>query len=191
MRIIGSGHRAAPRRRSGGFTLMELLVTTTIAAMLVSATVPPMLGLLRSARVASQVNGFIGDLRYARSQAIRRQQVVSVCASVDGASCAGTTDWQGGWIVFVDADGDGRRGASPVEPLLRAQPAWSDDDKFVADHEASAISFGRNGFTWHPKASVVTLTLHNRRASAEATRCVAIDLLGRAAVQRVGTGECA
>jgi len=191
MSIIRRGHRAAPRRRSVGFTLMELLVTTTIAAVLVSATVPPLLGMLRSTRLASQVNSFIGDLRYARSQAIRRQQVVSVCASADGVSCAGETNWQRGWIVFVDADGDGRREPGLAEPLLRAQPAWSEDDKFSADHEASVISFGRNGFIWRPKASVVTLTLRNRRASAEATRCVAIDLLGRAAVQRIGAGDCA
>jgi len=61
----------------------------------------------------------------------------------------------------------------------------------LASTTDTVISFGRNGFIWRPKASVVTLALRNRRASAEATRCVAIDLLGRAAVQRIGAGDCA
>ena len=41
----------------------------------------------------------------ARNEAIHQSTTVAICASTDGTSCSGGTDWTAGWIVFTDATG--------------------------------------------------------------------------------------
>jgi type IV fimbrial biogenesis protein FimT len=55
-------------------------------------------------RLASYANNFIGSVQYARSEAIKRNVKVTVCASSDGTTCASSpTSWQPGWIVKCEA----------------------------------------------------------------------------------------
>jgi type IV fimbrial biogenesis protein FimT len=93
-----------PARMVGGFTLIELLVSITILAILVAIAVPS----FRDAALSSKLTAFASDLvastQIARSEAIKRNQTVSLCASSDGATCDGPAGWQAGWIVLL-ADG--------------------------------------------------------------------------------------
>lgn len=93
--------------RSSGFTLVELVITVALAAIILSAAVPSFRTLIQNNRITAQVNEFVTALNLARSEAVKRGVSVRVCTSVDGASCAGSGDWQQGWIVFSDIDGDG------------------------------------------------------------------------------------
>lgn len=92
------------QRRQSGVTLIELLVTISIAAILMAIAVPGFQDFFRRNRLDSAASDFMATLNYARSEAIRRGVLVSVCKSSNGTSCSG--DWQQGWIVFTNPNND-------------------------------------------------------------------------------------
>ncbi len=89
-------------RRVRGFTLIELVVTMAVAAILVAVAVPNMRTFIQNGRLNTQVNDLIGDLSLARSEAIKRRSNVGVCKSTNGTTCVGGGDWRDGRAVFVD-----------------------------------------------------------------------------------------
>ena len=76
---------------------------------------------MRNNRIAASTNELVVALTYARSEAMKRGDIVTTCASDDEDTCAGSNDWGTGWIVFVDLNQDGARDVN--EPLLQVWPA--------------------------------------------------------------------
>lgn len=94
--------------RTGGFTLLELIITITIASILLGLAVPGMKGFIENNRVKVAVGQLADSLNYARSEASKRRFPVSVCPSNNtGTSCVGGAVWNGGWLVFTDDDSNG------------------------------------------------------------------------------------
>lgn len=87
-----------------GFTVIELLVTVAVFAIILTVGVPSFVDLIRNNRVATQANLFIGTLSVARSEAIKRGARVTLCKSGDQLSCTTADDWAQGWLVFADAN---------------------------------------------------------------------------------------
>lgn len=78
-------HRAQPwRHRSSGFTLIELMVTIAVAAILLGIAVPSFQTMLERNRVAAQTNEVLGGLQMARSEAIRKNATHRFCSSGSG-----------------------------------------------------------------------------------------------------------
>ncbi|MGH8501581.1 MAG: GspH/FimT family pseudopilin [Gammaproteobacteria bacterium] len=101
-----------------GFTLIELMVTVAVAAILVTVAVPSFQTMIESNGLTSQVNQFITALNGARSEAVKRGKQITLCKSADGNGCGGSTiGYEAGWIVFVDDNQDGVR--QTTEELLR------------------------------------------------------------------------
>ena len=88
-----------------GFTLIELMITIFILAILVSIAVPAMTSFMNSNRLTAHTSELKQAIQYARSEAVSRNQDVSICASSDGATCTGDGDWTQGWIVRLAGDG--------------------------------------------------------------------------------------
>lgn len=91
---------------SSGFTLIELMVTIALAAILMALAAPSFSATIASNRLSAQTSDLITSLNAARSESIRRGRRVTVCKSVDGSSCATEGDWSTGWIAFEDKDSD-------------------------------------------------------------------------------------
>ncbi|WP_027966166.1 GspH/FimT family pseudopilin [Halomonas halocynthiae] len=88
-----------------GFTLVELLVTLSVLAMLAVVGVPAWQGLVETHRISADVRSVQQALLYARNQAVTRGQEVSVCAAGGGAHvCGEKHDWKQGWVVFSGDD---------------------------------------------------------------------------------------
>lgn len=82
-------------------------MVVSITALLATLAVPGMIDLTRDVRRDSAVGDIVASLGYARAEAIKRGQQVTLCPSGDGVRCRMDRRWESGWIVFVDADGDG------------------------------------------------------------------------------------
>ncbi len=89
-----------------GLTLVELLVTLSIAAILVVIAVPSLNDSQTRRKIAGEQRDLKLDLAFARSEAVSRNEYVSICSSDDGLVCRNSDDWSDGWIIFVD-DGEG------------------------------------------------------------------------------------
>ncbi len=91
-------------RRVDGFTMVEVMVTIAVVAILAGIAAPSMIAFVRDSRLRGVSGQLFTDLQFARSEAIRRNRPVLLCAV---AGCAVPTgNWAGGWQVCVDADDD-------------------------------------------------------------------------------------
>jgi type IV fimbrial biogenesis protein FimT len=87
-----------------GFTLIELMVTLVVVAVLLAIGVPSMSKLIASNRISTQTNEFVGALSLARAEAVRRSEGVSI------RSKGGDIEFAPGWLVFRDP---GLTGSAP------------------------------------------------------------------------------
>lgn len=103
--VISKRRRLRDMRNASaqGFTLVELMVTVTVIAVLLAVAVPSFSDLILSGRLTSYANDFVASTHLARSEAIKRNARVSMCVSANGTSCA-TGNWSQGWVVFHDAN---------------------------------------------------------------------------------------
>lgn len=122
---------------SHGFTLLELLTTVSVVAIL-GTLAAPTFGSLRldSARTAA-VNSFFHSLFLARSEAIKRGTVVSLCKSPDGQHCTSgkTAQWTEGYVVFVNQDRDEPVQIDAGEEVLQVVGPW-DTGRITANRES-------------------------------------------------------
>lgn len=104
-----------------GFTLIELLVATVVVAVTATLAPPSYRALIEQAELMQQIYAFDAALNLARSEAVKRGGTVTVCPSASPdpatAQCTGS-QWEIGWIVFVDRNGNGSFDAN--DEILRA-----------------------------------------------------------------------
>lgn len=95
----------AMKRTQAAFTLMELMVTLTVIAILCAYAVPSFREYSRDSRASAAHNDLITAFNLARSETLRRGIPIGICASSNGTGCSGSDDWSNGWILFTDATG--------------------------------------------------------------------------------------
>lgn len=166
--------------RQAGFTITELLVVSTIVAILLAIGVPSYRYVTNSSRMSAEINGLLGDVQYARAEAIKEGQPVSVCVSSNGTTCSGVANWQNGWIVFPDPNQNVTPAAGSI---IRQQAAFTGTtpDTLVPDTGVSAISFNRDGFAQSAGGGAfpaTILTLHDNTSNSLWTRCLTISAIG-------------
>jgi type IV fimbrial biogenesis protein FimT len=165
------------RRRTTqtGFNMLELMMTIAIAAIVATIGIPSFRYVTNSNRIAGEVNGLLGDLQFARAEAIKEGQNVTVCVSTLGASCDGTSTWQSGWIVYSNPTAT----TIPISTsILRIQTTFSGTDTFVALPATSAITFNREGYAIGIAGNGTLISLHDSMDTTAWTRCLSIALNG-------------
>lgn len=99
---------------AGGFTLVELLVTLAVLAILLGLSFPSLSTLVRDAHVTAASSSLRAALLITRSEAIKSGSRSTICTSSDGAACEQNIGWHRGWLVFVDINGNARREAGEL-----------------------------------------------------------------------------
>ncbi|MFI4867932.1 MAG: GspH/FimT family pseudopilin [Steroidobacterales bacterium] len=185
---MGIALKVHPRGRySSGITMLELITVMTLAAILMAIGVPSYRYVTTANRIAAEVNGLVGDLQYARAEAVKEGANVVACASTDGATCNNTNTWQNGWVVCSDINNNGSCDAG--EPLYRVQKAFVSTDTFTASGNTSALVFNREGFAVG-LPGIVTIALHGTPTVASTTRCIQLSAVGTVSVLSAGQGNC-
>lgn len=182
-----------------GFTLVELLVTIAILAILTALAVPSFKQTIQSTTISNNVNTFMGDLRFARSEAIRRGGNVVMCRSnapeaanpvCNTGSGTGTIGWASGWIIFHDLNNNFNRDAG--ETILRVQAQIKSIDSMV---EAKASPQARFEFTGTGRlrtiSSATQLQFGGGNYANTVQRVVCVSLGGRARIAGDGNAACA
>jgi type IV fimbrial biogenesis protein FimT len=174
--------------RNSGFTLIELLTVCTVIAILLAIGVPSFRFVTAANRASGEINGLLGDMQFARAEAIREGQTVTICATNDQVTCAAAgTTWQNGWLVFSDGGVQGF--IDPTDAVMKIQKKFSSQDTLQADQGINTVTFSREGFAMSlPNA--VTFTLHDSSANAAYTRCLSLTIVGALSTQ-IGGGVTA
>jgi type IV fimbrial biogenesis protein FimT len=99
-------------QKEKGFTLIELMITVVVLAVLVAIAGPAFYDTIKRNEVRTQASQIVASLNLARSTAVRRNHPVTMCASSDSTSalvpsCGAGVTWMDGWVVFLDRDEDG------------------------------------------------------------------------------------
>ena len=99
-----------------GFTLLELLITIAVLAILLALAVPMFTSTINNNRLSAQANELVTSLQLANSEAVRRNARITVCPSTDGATCAASGPWTG-WLTIVASNNEVLRSAITKPPL--------------------------------------------------------------------------
>lgn len=163
-----------------------------VAAIVLAIGAPQFSEFRRNNRLSSASNDLLGALQLARTEAIKRQRTVALCATADpqAAEPACSAGAFSGWLVFEDADGNCQRAAGEPPPI-RAEGPLDGTLRTAADGICAA--FAPTGFALELPAGVEAgrvLICDDRGiglqsgSTQSAARGVSISRTGRAAITR-------
>ena len=157
-----------------GFTLIELMVTLSVMAILLAVAVPSFQDVALSSKLTSLANNVVASAQLARSEAIKRNRPATLCASSNGATCTGA--WTDGWVVLRD---DGA--------VINAQKKLPDG--FVMSGNVTSVSFSATGVGANPVTATLTICRKTPSVGSQ-ERVVSISTTGRPTVSRTTAGSC-
>ncbi len=120
-----------------GYSLLELLMTITLAAVILTLGLPSFANLAARQKQSVEINALFHAIHLARKESIMRKKVVSICPTFDGQSCTPGRDWSGGFLMFQNTDRDEPPQVDDGEPVLYGHQAG----------ETVEIAANRRGFT--------------------------------------------
>lgn len=147
-----------------GFTLIELMVTLAVVAVLLSAGVPTFSALIKNNRLVTENYALRAVLSAARSEAQTQRTTVTVCRSANGLDCS-TGDWGAGYMAFIDLDNDQQLDEDDGEQLLQSRVQDSSNVVVRYSQSSDILQFNSNG---NAVGSNGTFTFCDDRGAVEA-----------------------
>lgn len=183
-------------RTQQGFTIYELMITLLIVGIVLSIGIPNLAEFRQNSRMVTTANDLHSSFHLARSEAARAKNNITICSSTNSMAvlpalptCGG--EFENGWVVFEDRDGDIVVDAG--EPILRRYPPTADGVTIATGGTPDYFSFASNGqgrgnILAAAAVSVALLcdTRGNTKAAGghSAARVLVVTPLGRATVLR-------
>lgn len=169
-------------QRQRGLTMIELLVTLSVASILLSVAVPSYNNFVQDNLLVIQSNNFSSSIALAKSEAIKRSSQTTICPSTNGTSCTGGVVWSNGWLVFSDVNGNGVVDGN--DEILLVNTALTGGNS-LRSGERTRITFTANGFS---SGFNGTFTLCDSRGATH-SRAIVLNNQGRMRVEK-GSGSC-
>jgi type IV fimbrial biogenesis protein FimT len=147
---------AAPRR-AAGFSLVEMLTTMSVLAIMLMIASPGLASLTAANALSSAQGELAAAITLARGEALKRATSVGIAA----ASPVSGAEFTGGWVIFVDANGNGTYDVGEV--IVRSQPAFRGDVRVSTNTGATTVAFNGRGFV--APFATITFTVCSSYAS--------------------------
>lgn len=158
---------------SSGVTLLEMIVCASVFSILAAISLPSMATLLERQRAIAATNTLVAHLSLARLTAITHSSHTVFCPSTSGTHCDAGVDWSGGWLLFLDRDGNRR--PDRAEDIVRAE------NTALSQHLRLVSSIGRRQARYLPDGrsagSNLTISVCNKRG--ELLNTVVVNNAGR------------
>lgn len=106
-------------RTNQGFTLIECLIALAVLAILLAAASPSMREMKTRNELQSMQHAVLSSAQAARGFAVARREQVTLCASANGLSCGGGSNWSHGWLMYAERNRNSRYDAG--DELLQVQ----------------------------------------------------------------------
>jgi type IV fimbrial biogenesis protein FimT len=176
--------------RESGFTMVELMITLVVVAILLAAAVPFLGDFTRNNRLVGQSNDIASSIQLARSEAVKQGVNTVICPSSDLTSCSNNAaDWQNGWLVFSDFNLDGDLDAGASAPLCEAtedclmKTGTGIDYKNTLTTTATLLRFLPTGLA--SNGGTVTFRLVSDKCHIDQARDIKITIQGHTLVSTV------
>ena len=134
--------------RQSGFNLLELMITLLIGGMVLGFGIPSFSQFIKSNRMAAAANDLVTSIHAARTEAVKRRQTVTICASSNWSDANPDCDLGGGaagWIVFFDANSD--VSVNGGDTVIIAHAPLAEGITFAIDPASVPyVQYGGNGF---------------------------------------------
>ena len=137
-------NRGHSRGHNRGFTIIELLITISVASILGSMAIPSYNASIERNRVQTERDGLTSHLRLARSTAITNNTSIVICSSDDKISCSGS--WKDGWIIFTDNDSSIVARNALTDPLLKVSDGVNSNHTLSWSNGSDPVVFLSNGY---------------------------------------------
>ena len=158
------------------FTLIEMIVTVVVVAIIMTMAVPSFNSHIQNSRAIATANNLFFALKLARSEAIKRAVSVSVCPAGNVNFTACGSDWTQGWLVFVNSDENSVFQNNTVEPLIRSEQVTGSNYTITPLPNTSVITFNSSGFA---QTGNTTFTVQAAGCVTDHARTVSISTTGR------------
>ncbi len=171
---LGSGRKAYAR----GMTMIEILITVVVLAVLMAIAVPSFRNASLGSQLSAAANNLLASVQLARSEAIKRNTEMTLCASADGEACAGSGGWEQGWIIIID----------PLVPdtVLQYQQGLPDRYRVTQAGGTVEVKFQPIGIG----ATATSFTVCRDDPDGSQERIVTISATGSARVTTTTAGTC-
>lgn len=173
--------------REYGFTLIEMMVTVSVLAILVSLAAPSFREILNRNRAGAISNEFANSINKARVEAVNRNVCVSICRSTlvpstntSQPQCNSGTDWNSGWIAFVNAACDDTTDEPAAADLVLASGPFNADFSLISNGtNQTKLMFAPVGQLRAGDVGRFNLQYQPVGASYPANRGICVSRLGR------------
>jgi type IV fimbrial biogenesis protein FimT len=170
-------------KTQSGFTLIELMVTLAVGIVILAIGLPSIMTMVSSNQAAGYANDLVGAIRLARSEAVKRADSVTICASNANQTGCSSNNWNNGWVVFLDDDSNSTFNTG--DTILKVWPIPVDERANLAFESTSPNSIRFDSAGGNVTGAPIQFAFEKSDCHANQARQISVSIMGRPTLNHV------